>query len=745
MFIEFSEDCQKVIMLAKREMYSLKHSYLGSEHFILALLKEQKREISSRLFKYGITYEAFRSKLIDLIGYGERENTWFIFTPLFKRVIEDTMLEAKDRNYKYITVEGLFLSLLEEAEGIGIRVLMTLGLSIDRFYNEYNSYIRTSNRKKNKNNFLEEFGVDLVLSAKKNKLDPAVGRDDEIEQIIEVLLRRKKNNPLLIGPAGVGKTAVVEELARRIAEGNVPNKLKDKKIFSISMASLVSGTKYRGEFEERINKLIKEIESNCEYILFVDEIHTLVGAGGAEGAIDASNIFKPALSRGNFSLIGATTEVEYDKYISNDKALQRRFQSISIEEPKEEKVIYILKNIKSLYEEYYNIKIPTNLLNEIVVLSNRYIFANKQPDKAIELLDSSCCHAFLNKSNKEKKINLLNEEIKKCISLKRTSILSNNFIDAKMYLEKEKQLKNKKELLSLKNDNSKKQLSIKDIVAVLEKKTGIYLFQFHNKKLSLLPILCKRIVGQDNVLREIVEETENYLFGDNNGPLSFLFVGPSGVGKTYTASIYHDILYSSKPFLRLDMSEYKEQHTISKIIGSPAGYIGYGDSNTILNQIQKHPHTVLLLDEIEKAHPSVLNLFLQILDNGVIKNSMGEEISFKHTTIIMTSNLGFSKNSVGFYRDNSKSIVNSLKEYLNVEFINRIKKICIFNYLDIINAQKILKRVWNSECVKCGKKRKLTKKISDRIIKEAQIDVFGARQIVNLVKKEVKNTFKERV
>lgn len=739
MYMEFSDDCQKALIEAKKEMVSLKHSYVGSEHLVLAVLKDLNSDISLALLKYGITYSKFKSRLIELVGEGEKENNWFLYTPLLKRVMENAILEAKDRNYKKITLDTLFLSLLEEGEGIAIRTLSSLGLSIDRFYSEYSAHVRNMYRRK-KNTFLEEFGVDLVEKAKKKELDPTIGREDEIEQIIETLLRRKKNNPLLIGHAGVGKTAIVEELARRIAEGTVPSPLKNRRIFSISMASLVSGTKYRGEFEERINKLIKEVESNPSYILFIDEIHTLVGAGGAEGAIDASNIFKPVLSRGNFCLIGATTEKEYDEYLAKDKALNRRFQIISVKETSLEKTISILKRIVPIYEDFYNIEIPTSLLETLVSLSNQYINQNKQPDKAIELLDSACSHASLSKSKRERKISVLDDSLKKYILLKKDYILKNDFVKAREYLEKENEVREKKSILNLSKNHSKsKRLSINDIIFVLEKKTGIYIYPYHRKNKFLLSSLSKYIIGQDRVLKEISLETERRLYStfSSHRPLSFLFVGPSGVGKTYTAEIYHKVLYSSLPFIRLDMSEYRESHSISKIIGSPAGYIGYGDSNYVLNIIEKNPHTVLLLDEIEKAHPNVLNLFLQVLDNGIMKNSRGEEIDFSNVTIIMTSNLGFSKNSVGFYQNKNNFIMDKLKEFLSIEFLNRIGKICVFDNLDKETASKIVSLLWNRERKKYKEYNvRLTSKTKNRIIEDAKIDVFGVRQIVSLVEKE---------
>ena len=722
-------------------MLKLSHPYVGSEHFLLAILSAKDNDVSNKLLCYGIDYNSFRNRLLELIGKGTEENDWFLFTPLLKRVIENAILDGKDKKFKSITSTDLFMSLLDEGEGIGVRILMSLGFNADDFYNDLISYEKGIKKVKNKHSFLEEFGVDLVEQAKNGELDPVIGREKEINQVIETLLRRKKNNPLLIGPAGVGKTAIVEGLARLTSEGNVPDALKKKRIVSISMASIISGTKYRGEFEERMSKLIREVEKNEEYIIFIDEIHTIMGAGGAEGAIDASNILKPALSRGAFPLIGATTEKEYKQYIFKDKALERRFQTVLVKEPDVDKTINILRKIKPIYESYYNLAIPDFVLEQIVLLTNQYVHKNRQPDKSIEVLDSAACHASLTKSKSDINILQLKTKIDDYNQLKKNSISNNNFIEARRLLEKENDLSNRLEvILDKKQCTKKKRLSVSDVKKVIEEKANIIISFYDTNKKSVYKMFKNRIFGQDEVLKELTFEiTKHQLKKVYDKPLSFLFVGPSGVGKTYTAEVYNNILNNHNQLLRLDMSEYGEAHSISKILGAPAGYIGYSDGYSVLKTIQEHPNTVLLLDEIEKAHSSVINLFLQILDYGRIKDSSGEEICFSHTTIIMTSNLKVNGSIIGF-NSNEDKIQSRFKDSLGMEFVNRINKILVFEPLTKDAILKIIDNKWAIEKSKYNfieSIEKLSKDKRHKILCESNYKECGARQLDGLIENEM--------
>lgn len=746
MFMEFSEECQKVLLQAKREMKDLKHPYVGSEHFLLAILKKREHAITMKLSKLGVDYDIFRNKLIDLVGCGIEDNDWFLFTPLFKRIIENAMLDAKDKNNKMVTLDNLFLSLIEEGEGVAVRILMSLGVNIDRFYSDYILFSKQNRKRKNKKNTLDEFGTDLVEKAKKGGFDPVIGRDNEIDQVIETLLRRKKNNPLLIGKAGVGKTAIVEELARRISEGKVPEVLKNKKIVSVSMASLVSGTKYRGEFEERLNKILSELEKNNEYILFIDEMHTLVGAGGAEGAIDAANIFKPVLSRGGFSLIGATTEAEYRKYIEEDKALERRFQVIRVDEPDNNSVLTILKKVKDIYEGYYNLEIGDDVLKDITKLTDEYIFTNQQPDKSIEVLDSACCHASLMKDSLQNKIIKYKEELHLVITNKNQSILENNFEDASLYLRREKELNSRINTLTLKNNSNgkRRRLTIDSVVRVVEAKSKIPIYKYGKHDIDLEKELKKKIVGQDKIISDLCLETYRKLYGFkyNKRPLSFLFVGSSGVGKTCMAEAYNQILYGEENLIRLDMSEFKESHSVSKILGTSAGYVGYNDGNNVLNKIKSNPNAVLLLDEIEKADTAVINLFLQILDNGKIKDAKGDEIVFSHVTIIMTSNIGCKKKSIGFHNDANSKILNEVRNILGVEFVNRINKVLLFNSITCDDVDEIIrlkfrekKRFYKDYDVKLN----LTRDLKNKVKEKCKYEEYGARRIDRIIDEELDN------
>ena len=437
MFSKFTEDARKILVDSKKEMVSLKHPFIGTEHILLSILKNTNNSVYKKLSSFNLTYKSFKDTLIDIVGYGKEENEYFLYTPLVKKIIEESILEARENNEGEVTLEHLFLSMLEEGEGVAIRILLSLNINIDDLYKEFKNDFKTRRNKKNKKLLIDDLGYDMNKKALKNMIDPVIGRDEEIERIIEILCRRTKNNPLLLGEAGVGKSAIVEELSRRIVEKDVPDKLINKRIVSVAMANLVSGTKYRGEFEERITKLLKEVEQDENVIIFIDEIHTLVGAGGAEGAIDASNILKPALARGKIKVIGATTNIEYKKFMEDDRALSRRFQPVYIEEPSKEKTINILKNLAPIYEKFHNVKLDEDVLSTIVELSNKYIYDRHQPDKAIDILDEACSKLSIKKDKKEELIISLKKELKKVTDEKNAYIINTNFKKASSLIEKE--------------------------------------------------------------------------------------------------------------------------------------------------------------------------------------------------------------------------------------------------------------------------------------------------------------------
>ena len=613
MFGNFTEEARGIIVRAKKEMYNLKHPYVGSEHLLLAILKDNN-DISKKLKKFGITYDKLKEEIINIIGIGSKETEWFLYTPLLKRIMENAIIDSKENNNGEVTIEHLFTSLLEEGEGVAIRIMIGMDIDIDKLYEEF-SYKFVNTTKKNKSLLLEEIGIDLTKKAKNKELDPVIGREEEIKRIEEILCRRTKNNPLLIGPAGVGKTALVEELSRMITNEEVPFNLKNKKIINLDMASLVAGTKYRGEFEDRVRKLLKEAEENDEIILFIDEIHTLVGAGGAEGAIDASNIFKPALSRGKLRLIGATTIEEYKKFIKPDRALDRRFQTVNIEVPDKEKVKNILKKIKPIYENYHNVIVSNEIIELITNLSEKYVYDRFEPDKSIDILDEVCSLVNLKENNKLKKYNNIKKELKKIIEQKKNAIINQDFEQASILKMKENKLTNEINIMELNNENKRKKVTQHDVAEVIYKKTNIPVYELLDKKQEIIKEiennLRTNIIGQNEAIEQLINITKRIKLGfKDNNCYSMLFCGPSGVGKTLTAQTFGKNLVG-KNVIRLDMSEYIEPHSVSKLIGPPPGYVGYNEEN-ILEEIKNKPHSVLILDEIEKAHPNIINLFFKI-------------------------------------------------------------------------------------------------------------------------------------
>lgn len=747
MFGNFTEEARGIIVRAKKEMYNLKHPYVGSEHLLLAILKDNN-DISKKLKKFGITYDKLKEEIINIIGIGSKETEWFLYTPLLKRIMENAIIDSKENNNGEVTIEHLFTSLLEEGEGVAIRIMIGMDIDIDKLYEEF-SYKFVNTSKKNKSLLLEEIGIDLTKKAKNKELDPVIGREEEIKRIEEILCRRTKNNPLLIGPAGVGKTALVEELSRMIINEEVPFNLKNKKIINLDMASLVAGTKYRGEFEDRVRKLLKEAEENDEIILFIDEIHTLVGAGGAEGAIDASNIFKPALSRGKLRLIGATTIEEYKKFIKPDRALDRRFQTVNIEVPDKEKVKNILKKIKPIYENYHNVIVSNEIIELITHLSEKYVYDRFEPDKSIDILDEVCSLVNLKENNKLKKYNNIKKELKKIIEQKKSAIINQDFEQASLLKMKENKLTNEINIMELNSENKRKKVTQHDVAEVIYKKTNIPVYELLDKKQEIIKEiennLRTNIIGQNNAIDKLINITKRIKLGfKDNNCYSMLFCGPSGVGKTLSAQTFGKNLVG-KNVIRLDMSEYIEPHSVSKLIGPPPGYVGYNEEN-ILEEIKNKPHSVLILDEIEKAHPNIINLFFQILDNGKIKDSKGNYVKFNNITIIMTSNIGFEEKSIGFSKNENK-ITTKLKEHFSIPFINRIDNIIVFNELKKQDIEQLIEnKIFN---IKRKYLKEITLKIYENvineIIEESNYKEFGARKIDKIIKDKIENQIIDKI
>lgn len=691
MYNNYNLETSRIFKDAEKIMISLNHGYVGTEHLFLSMLKNSE-EIRNLLEKYQIEYDGFLEELLLVVNSETCKKVACIYTPLLKKVIKNAEMHAKN---SYITPLMLLESLLEEGEGIAIRILISMGLDIDKLYDEIKLKDKKSNQKLEIYNIGKEMSKDLSDNF-------VVGREKEIDLITETLLRKNKNNPLLIGDAGVGKSAIVEELARRIKKGDVPNALKNKKIISIEMSSLVAGTKYRGEFEEKLNKIIKEVENNPEIILFIDEIHTLSNAGGAEGAINASDILKPYLARGKIKVIGATTTNEYNKFIAKDKALSRRFDLIKINEPSIDETINILSKIKPSFEHHYNIKISEENIRQIVDLTNKYILDRFNPDKSIDLLDSVCAMKEV-KSPKEKNIIILKNKLSNIIEAKEKMVKNNNFEEALNYRKQEIELYEKIE----KEKNSSNRITNNDIKEVMLRKSNIP--NMKNNWKDLKAHLNNEIVGQEEAINEIIASLKSK---ESDLPVSILLTGSTGVGKTKT--VKEIATYLKMPLVRLDLSEYNEPVSINRLIGSSAGYVGYDDEN-IFDRIRMYPNSIVLLDELEKANSNVINLFLQVLDEGFITNAKGEKIDFKNTYIFMTSNAEIN-NKIGFMKGKS-----NYQNSFSKEFLGRIT--CIVNYKNV--TEDMVKKYLSKKGIK-----------NSLILKEFDYENQGFRGLDKYIKKK---------
>lgn len=696
-------------LFKKAEIFrkNLKHPYVGSEHLLLAML-EGENEVSNKVKTYGLTYEKFYDELMRVVGVSHKDTDFILYTPLLKRIIELATNDAMDNNNGKVTEKHLFLAMLEEGEGIAIRIMLGMGIDLDALYDEFKiSLIHKTNSKK------EIFEIGNNLNKNVEMQEKVLGREEELNLVIETLLRKKKSNPLLIGKAGVGKTAIVEELARRINKGSVPSELLNKTIVMLEMGALVSGTKYRGEFEERLTKIVKEVIEDKNIILFIDEIHTMVNAGGAEGAINASDILKPYLARGELKCIGATTIEEYYKSIFKDKALERRFFTIQIDEPTAEKTKEILLGIKNDYEKHHDIKISETNIDDIIKLTIQYMKQKSNPDKSIELLDMICA------SKKMKVIPLqslseLNEERLRIIKEKENYIYHDDYENASLCKERENKILEKIEKLKANYENK---ITYEDILEVVAKKTKVPLLK-NKKELfnDLQKDLKENIIGQDEAIDLVLKNVWIKLNQDGK-PLSLLLTGPSGVGKTETVKVISDSIFNGN-IIRLDMSEYNLDTAVNKLIGVSAGYVGYDDAY-IFRKVLDNPYSIILVDEIEKAHPRVLNLFLQILDEGFVTDAKGEKIDFSNTMIFMTSNV-VNKKNVGFINN----MDNSMNEVFSKEFLGRFNDIVSYKLLDKSLLKKYVNKYLKNEKINV-----------DDILKEADCEQYGLRNLKHLIDK----------
>lgn len=743
MFGNFTEDARKILVDAKKEMYELNHPYVGSEHLMLSILKTDN-SVSQKLKEYNLNYDTLREEIINVIGVGSKPSECFLYTPLLRRILENAIIDSKENNNGDVTIEHLFASLLEEGEGVAIRIMMGMNIDIDSLYDEFSYRFVNTKKKKNKKLLLEEMGIDLTKKALDGNLDPVVGRDNELKRVMEILCRRTKNNPILIGEAGVGKTAITEELSRLIVNGEVPLALRNKRVINLDMATMVAGTKYRGEFEDRMRKILKEVEENDDIILFIDEIHTLVGAGGAEGAIDASNIFKPALARNKLRCIGATTLDEYKKFIEKDSALERRFQKVYVDKPDRKTVKDILMRLKNVYEKFHLVSLSEEIIDLIIDLSEKYVYDRNEPDKSIDILDEVCARVNLKESHELKEYNELNKKLKSILFNKNESIATNDFKQASLYKDQENELMNKINILEMslyKKDNIKV-VTKEDVADIIHTKTKIPVYELLKDNKTIIHNIEKAInnsiLGQDEAVKTTINIIKRLKLGfrDENKCYSCLFCGPSGVGKTKLAKLFGENIVNKDNIIKLDMSEYAEAHSVSKIVGAPPGYVGYETGECILDEIKDKPYSVLILDEIERASTSVINLFLQILDEGKIKDSHGKIVRFDNVFIVMTSNIGFDENMVGFNQKNNDTVISKLKENFSVPFINRIDNIIVFNTLNENIIRKLIKEKINNlvdKYYKKGIKIKIDNNVIDEILKLTNYEEFGARKIDKII------------
>jgi ATP-dependent Clp protease ATP-binding subunit ClpC len=775
MFAKFTERARKVLSIAEQEALKLKHSYVGTEHILYGLIAEGQGIAARSLIDNKVNKEVIESKIIDMIGEGQNEVKGSIgLTPRSKKVLNLAMDEARKMGHNYIGTEHLLLGLIREGEGVAVRILMDLNSDIGNIKEEVidllggkksiNKNSKSSN-KKTKN--LDEYSRDLTEMARENKLDPVIGRDKEINRVIQVLSRRTKNNPVLIGEPGVGKTAIIEGLAQMIISENVPELLLNKRVVSLDLSSLVAGSKYRGEFEQRLKAVMNEIIESGDIILFIDEMHTLVGAGAAEGAIDAANILKPALARGELQAIGATTLDEYRKYIEKDAALERRFQSVLVEENSTEEAIDILKGLRDPYEAHHKVKITDQSIEAAVVLSHRYISDRFLPDKAIDLIDEAASKVRLSNSTRPPEFKELSLKLEEAEKEKEAAVKNQEFEKAARMRDKEKTLE--KELEELKNNwedekgKAEAVVTTEDIAEIVSSWTGIPVTKLEEAEterlLRLEDELHKRVIGQDEAIKAVSEAVRRARAGlkDPKRPIgSFIFLGPTGVGKTELAKTLAETMFNDEDaMIRVDMSEYMEKHSVSRLVGSPPGYVGHDEGGQLTEPVRRRPYSVILFDEIEKAHPDVFNVLLQILEDGVLTDTHGRKVDFKNTIVIMTSNVGADfiekQSQLGFKTDNDEeanydrmkdNVMSQLRKTFRPEFLNRLDEIIVFHSLNREHIKKIVDLMLDDLRDRLKEqdiKLEMTEAAKTKLAEDGYDSEFGARPLRRAIQRQIEN------
>ena len=785
MMQRFTDDAQRVLSLAQEAALELGHDYVGTEHVLIGLTKVKNGVAAKALEELGLVTEDIFEAVEEHVGRGNKKATSIYMTPRVKHVLELAIQVANHMNHNYVGTEHILLGLLSDGSGVAVAILRAMNIRSNDVVEAIRSILGSNKGSNNggqeginSNNDLGElsdFATDLNESAKQGKIDPVIGRDTEIQRVIQILSRRTKNNPVLIGEPGVGKTAIAEGLAQRIVTGNVPEILRNKRIISLSIGSMLAGAKYRGEFEERLKKAIDEVQQHDDMIIFIDEIHTLVGAGATEGAMDAANILKPALARGEFQVIGATTLDEYKKYIEKDAALERRFQPVQVGEPNEEDALEILKGLRDRYEAFHKAKITDEALTAAVSLSSRYITDRFLPDKAIDVVDEAASKVRMKVFSSAPDVKALEDRLNTVKKEKEAAVTSQDFEKAAKLRDEEqlllKEIGDKKSIAKEKSDQ-KLIVTEEDIAAVVAQWTGIPVAKIAEEEsatlLHLEEELHKRVVGQDEAVTAVAKAVRRARAGlkDPKRPIgSFLFLGPTGVGKTELARALASSLFGDESaMIRLDMSEYMEKNTVSRLVGAPPGYVGYEEGGQLTDAVRRKPYSVILLDEVEKAHADFFNILLQVLDDGRLTDSQGRTVDFRNTVIIMTSNLGakaLHKNSpeLGFlaakksdfnvdenkeieFKEAKKSVMDAVKRHFRPEFLNRIDEMIVFHPLTEEDLKEIV-TILMSDVTKRLKERDLQLEITPEamklLVKEGSDFTMGARPLKRAIQRLIED------
>jgi ATP-dependent Clp protease ATP-binding subunit ClpC len=788
LFERFTERARQVVVLAQEEARTLKHNYIGTEHILLGLLREEEGLAARVLESLDITTERVRSQVVRIVGSGEEVTSGQIpFTPRAKKVLELALREALSLGHNYIGTEHILLGLVRENEGVAARILLDFDADSDKIRNEVIRMLSGPGGRrqgsggggsgegagKKSSKLLDQFGRNLTKLAEEGKLDPVIGRETEIERIMQILSRRTKNNPVLLGEPGVGKTAVVEGLAARINNGEVPELLRNKQIYTLDLAALVAGSKYRGEFEERLKKVMKEITQRGDIILFIDELHNLVGAGAAEGAIDAASILKPALARGELQTIGATTLDEYRKYLERDSALERRFAQIKVDQPSVEDTVKILEGLRERYEQHHRVNITDDALAAAAELADRYISDRFLPDKAIDLIDEAASRMRIKSMSAPPVYRDLEDEVEKTRREKESAIEAQEFEKAANLRDTERQLTTRKRQLEdewSEGDSAERpDVGEEEIADIVSMWTGIPVFKLteaETKKLIRMEEeLHKRVIGQEVAITAVSKAIRRSRAGikDPKRPSgSFIFLGPSGVGKTELARTLAEFLFGDEEALvRIDMSEYMEKHAVSRLVGSPPGYIGYDEGGQLTEAVRRKPYSVLLLDEIEKAHPDVFNILLQILEDGRLTDAQGRTVDFRNAIVIMTSNIGASEiaknTSIGFtvadetgmsYDDMKHRIMGDLKKVFRPEFLNRIDEVIVFHKLAKAEVKEIIDLMINRVRVQVAEHElqlELTDEAKDLLVDKGWDPSMGARPLRRAIQRYIEDPLADEV